>query len=61
MPEKYQGYTNDLSDDEIRRRFQQHYGKPPLKIIRLTIAMAGPIPGTEGTEGEENETAHDPR
>ncbi len=41
MP-KYQGY--------------KHYGEPPLKIIRLTVAMVGPIPGTEG---EENETAHD--
>lgn len=46
--DRYQGYTNDMTDDQVRAAFRKRHGVDPAEIIRdPTIVMAGPIPAAD--------------
>jgi len=40
----YQGYTLDESDEQVRRKFEHEYGRPPQEIFRDRACIkAGPV------------------
>lgn len=43
MSEPYQGYTRDMTEQEVREAFVKKYGYEPKEIIRRWDWLAGPV------------------
>ena len=53
----YQGFTSDLSDDDIVLRFTARFGSAPKEIVRSgnagSIVLAGPVAAGNGRYSKE--------